>query len=124
MGDVLEFHSGIALNKVQSLCWVCSQPDSNDISMYAFRNASWVKQKDYPKNPYPLLQLACSHDENFVIGTFKTGFLLWNIKVLNRRNLEDIIGSDVDEGCMRYEITYSLVEFSLNSPRPQKLISI
>ena len=118
MGEVLEFHSGIALNKVQSLCWVCSQPDSNDISMYAFRNASWVKQKDYPKNPYPLLQLACSHDANFVIGTFKTGFLLWNIKILNRRNLEDINGRDVGEGCMRYEITYSFVEFSLNSPIP------
>ena len=35
MGHVLEFHSGIALNKEQTLCWACPQPDCNDISMYA-----------------------------------------------------------------------------------------
>ena len=109
MGEGLEFHSGIAINKVQSLCWVCSQPDNNDISMYAYRNDGWVKQMDYPKNPYPLLQLACSHDENYVIGTFKTGFLLWNVRILNRRNPEDNNGSDVDEGCMRYDIIYLFI---------------
>ena len=88
---MLEFHYGIALNKEQTLCWACPQPDCNDISMYAFRNGNWYREKDYPKNPYPLIQLACSHDENFVIGSFKAGFLLWNIAVVDN--------SDTDDGC-------------------------
>ena len=73
IGQVLEFNHAIALNKAQTLCWVCPQADVHDISMYAFRNQCWWKEKDYPKNPYHLLQLVCSQDESFVIGTFLTG---------------------------------------------------
>ncbi len=73
IGQVLEFHSGIAMNSVQDKAWVCPQPDCNDVSMFAFRNQCWYKEKDYPKNPYPLLQLALSQDEVYVIGTFMTG---------------------------------------------------
>ena len=94
MGQVLEFHSGIALNQAQTLCWICPQPDCNDISMYAFRNGNWYREKDYPKNPYPLVALACSQDEKFVIGTFKTGFLLWNIETVN--NNDD---PESEDGC-------------------------
>ena len=83
IGQVLEFNHAIALNKSQTLCWVCPQADIHDISMYAFRNQCWWREKDYPKNPYHLLQLVCSQDEKFVIGTFLTGFLLWNIDVIN-----------------------------------------
>ena len=85
-GQVLEFHSVVALNRVQSLCWVCPQPDCHDISMYAYRNDCWWREKDYPKNPYPLLMLEVSHEESFVIGTFMTGFQLWNIEVINNSN--------------------------------------
>ncbi len=73
IGQVLEFHSGIAMNSVQDKAWVCPQLDCNDVSMFAFRNQCWYKEKDYPKNPYPLLQLALSQDEVYVIGTFMTG---------------------------------------------------
>lgn len=86
IGQVLEFHSAIVLNKRQSRCWVCPQPDCHDISMYEFRNRCWWREKDYPKNPYPLLQLALSQDEQYVIGTFMTGFQLWNIDVVNNSN--------------------------------------
>ena len=91
VGQVLEFHSVIALNHTQSLCWVCPQPDCHDISMYAYRNDCWWREKDYPKNPYPLLQLDVSQEEGFVIGTFMTGFQLWNVQVVNNSN--------VGEGC-------------------------
>jgi hypothetical protein len=83
IGQVLEFHSAIVLNQMQDLCWVCPQPDCNDISMFAFRNGCWYREKDYPKNPHPLLQLALSQDESYVIGTFLTGFQLWAVSAIN-----------------------------------------
>ena len=51
IGQVLEFNYAIALNYNQSLCWVCPQPDCHDISMFAFRNGCWWREKDYPKTP-------------------------------------------------------------------------
>lgn len=91
IGQVLEFHSAIVVNKAQTLCWVCPQPDCHDISMFAFRNQCWWREKDYPKNPYPLLQLGLSQDEKYVIGTFMTGFQLWHIQISN--------DSNTGEGC-------------------------
>ena len=63
--------------------------------MYVFKHGNWLKEKDYPKNPYPLLQLSCSHDEKFVIGTFKSGFQLWNIQTIN--DIDDT--SENIDGC-------------------------
>ena len=40
-----------------------------------------VKEQTYPPYPHPLLQLAMSQDEHFVIGTFMTGFQLWKVRV-------------------------------------------
>ena len=56
--------------------------------MYVFRNNYWYKEKDYPKNPHPLIQLSLSQDESFVIGTLRTGFLLWNIAAVNERDTQ------------------------------------
>ena len=67
------------MNKTQTLCWVCPEADIYDISMFAFRDGGWQREKDYPKNPHCLYMLACSGDESFVIGTILRGFLLWNI---------------------------------------------
>ena len=86
VGQVLEFHSVIGLNKAQSKCWVCPEPDCNDISMFVYRNDCWWREKDYPKNPYPLLMLEVSPEEKYVVGTYMTGFLLWNIEVIQNSN--------------------------------------
>lgn len=58
--EILEFNYAIALDKTQSLAWVCPLPDKYDISMYNYRDGKWWREKDYPKNPYPLLQLELS----------------------------------------------------------------
>ena len=49
----------------------------------------WCREKEYPKNSYPLLQLSCSPEENFLIGTHKLGFLLYNINKINQNNGEE-----------------------------------
>ena len=85
-GEILEFNQAVALNKEQSLCWVVPQADVHDIAMYAYSAGRWLKEKDYPKNPYPLLQLKCSEEEKFIIGTYLTGFLLWNIATVANSN--------------------------------------
>ena len=85
----MEFHSVIALNKTQTLCWVCPELESNDVTMYAFREGSWHRQKEYPKNLYPLIQLTCSLDESFIIGSFMTGFQLWNVDIINKSSNVD-----------------------------------
>ena len=59
--------------------------------MYEFRHGCWYREKDYPKNPYPLLQLSLSSNEGYVIGTHRVGFELWNIQVCNT--------STTGEGC-------------------------
>ena len=59
--------------------------------MYEFRHGCWYREKDYPKNPYPLLQLSLSTNEGYVIGTHRVGFELWNIQVCNT--------STTGEGC-------------------------
>ena len=49
----------------------------------------WCREKEYPKNSYPLLQLSCSPEENYLIGTHKLGFLLYNINKINQNNGEE-----------------------------------
>ena len=70
--------------------------------MFAYRHGYWFKEKDYPKNPYPLLQLSCSHDELYVIGTFKNGFQLWNIEVINNS------ADNCDDGCTTIKLPTSV----------------
>ena len=48
----------------------------------------WCREKEYPKNSYPLLQLSCSPEENYLIGTHKCGFLLYDINKINQNNGE------------------------------------
>ena len=72
IGQVLEFNHAIALNKTQDYTWVCPSPDNYDISMYEFRNGCWWREKDYPKNPYPLLQLELSQVNSIAYYAFKT----------------------------------------------------
>ena len=74
---VLEFHSGIALSEDQTKAWVCSIPDSNDLVMWEFKHGNWYEQKVYESNPYPLIQIKLSPNEEFVMGTFINGFQLW-----------------------------------------------
>ena len=74
---VLEFHSGIALNDEQTKAWVCSIPDNNDLVMWEFKHGNWYEQKVYETNPYPLIQIKLSPNEEFVMGTFINGFQLW-----------------------------------------------
>ena len=38
----------------------------------------WRKECALPPNSFPLLMLELSQDEVFVVGTFMTGFQLWN----------------------------------------------
>ena len=73
----LEFHSGIALNLEQTKCWVCSIPDSNDLVLWEYRHGHWYEEKVFETNPYPLIQIKLSPDEEFVMGTFISGFQLW-----------------------------------------------
>ena len=86
IGQVLEFNHVIAINKNQNMCWVCPIEDSHNISMFAFRDKCWWREKDYPNNPHHLLMLACSQDEKFIVGTFLQGFVLWNIDVIGRHS--------------------------------------
>ena len=73
----LEFHSGVAVNEEQTKAWVCSIPESNDLVMWEFRHGHWYEEKVYETNPYPLIQIKLSPDEDFVMGTFISGFELW-----------------------------------------------
>ena len=45
----------------------------------------WQKECALPPNSFPLLMLELSQDEIFVVGTFMTGFQLWNSKEENRQ---------------------------------------
>ena len=71
-----EFHSGIALDQEQTNAWACSIPESNDLVMYEFRHDQWHQEKVY-ENAHHLIQIKLSPDEEFVVGTFITGFQLW-----------------------------------------------
>ena len=73
----LEFHNGIALNKSQTKAWVCSTPDSNDVQMYEFRHGNWYNAKNYENKEYVLLEIKISQDEQYIIGTHMTGYILW-----------------------------------------------
>ena len=56
--------------------------------MYCYRNDHWYKEKDYPKNPYKLIQLALSQDEMYIIGAFMSGYQVWNVNECDRANGE------------------------------------
>ena len=45
----------------------------------------WRKECALPPNSFPLLMLELSQDESFVVGTFMTGFQLWNSNEDNRQ---------------------------------------
>ena len=45
----------------------------------------WRKECALPPNSFPLLMLELSQDESFVVGTFMTGFQLWNSTEDNRQ---------------------------------------
>ena len=51
------------------------------------QDGHWSKERTYPPNPHPLLQLAMSQDEHFVIGTFMTGFQLWQVLDANKKDM-------------------------------------
>ena len=75
----LQFHNGIALNKAQNKAWVCSKPNSNDIQMYEFRHGNWFENKSYANKEYPLIEIKLSQDEQYIIATHMSGFLLWKV---------------------------------------------
>ena len=45
----------------------------------------WRKECALPPNSFSLLMLELSQDESFVVGTFMTGFQLWNSTEDNRQ---------------------------------------
>ena len=51
------------------------------------QEGQWAKERTYPPNPHPLLMMAMSHDEHFVIGTFMTGFQLWQVMDDNKQEM-------------------------------------
>ena len=55
--------------------------------MSHLQDGHWSKDRTYPPNPHPLLQLAMSQDEHFVIGTFMTGFQLWQVLDANKKDM-------------------------------------
>jgi WD40 repeat protein len=77
----LEFHNGIALNKTQTKVYVCSKPGSHDIQMYEFRHGQWYEDKNYENKEHPLVEIKLSQDEQFIIGTHMTGFILWKTTI-------------------------------------------
>ena len=87
VGQTLDFHTVIVLNKDQTKVWVCPLEYGEtfdttvfDIVMYEHNDSAWHVAKTYDSNPYPLLQLKLSTEERYVVGTFMTGFLLWSAK--------------------------------------------
>ena len=79
-GLPLEFHSAYVLNKKQSKVWLCTSTQSlkpNNVEVCSYKTGCWLKDKMYAENLHPLLQLALSTDESFLIGTIMTGFQLW-----------------------------------------------
>ena len=82
-GLPLEFHSSFALNKKQTKAWVCTStksPKPNNVQLLEYKSGCWLNVKMYDDNLYPLLQLALSTDESYLIGTIMTGFQLWRTK--------------------------------------------
>ena len=75
----LNCHGGIVLNKKQSKVRTCADPETNNVSVFAFKNDHWLKKKEFCDNPYPIIQLALSLDETYLIGTFTDGFILWKL---------------------------------------------
>ena len=57
------------------------------ILMALTQEGQWAKERTYPPNPHPLLMMAMSHDEHFVIGTFMTGFQLWQVMDDNKQEM-------------------------------------
>ena len=79
-GEVLDFHSAVVLNQDQTKAWVCPSNDSFNVVMYEYKDGAWCVYKTYDTNTYPLIQLKLSTNEDFIMGTFMTGFLLWSTK--------------------------------------------
>ena len=77
----LEFHNGIALNKSQNKAYVCSKPGSHDIQMYEFRHGQWYEDKNYENKEHPVVEIKLSQDEQFIIATHMTGFILWKTTI-------------------------------------------
>ena len=68
----------------------CNHDDVLKICMVNFVSAEssrpeWRKECALPPNSFPLLMLELSQDQVFVVGTFMTGFQLWNSTDDNRQ---------------------------------------
>lgn len=71
--------------------WVCGGGVAEHrVKLYKYHGATaeWRSGKKeeevLPENSFPLLMLELSQDETFAIGTFMTGFQLWDTAKRNR----------------------------------------
>ena len=73
----LYFHGGIVLNAKKSKVWACPDEKSHNVVMFMFKTGKWLRQKEYCKNEYHLIQLVLSADETYLMASFTDGFQLW-----------------------------------------------
>ena len=59
------------------MAWVCDVKGSRTVSMFEYESNRWKKAWTYSENECPLLMVELSQDEAYIIGTFMTGFHLW-----------------------------------------------
>lgn len=76
------------------------------------QEGQWAKERTYPPNPHPLLMMAMSHDEHFVIGTFMTGFQLWQVMDDNKQEMCQVTTLKLPSG--RGKTTYLDIELVIS----------
>ena len=76
-GLPLDFHSAYVLDEELTRIWCCPTENSYMVAMFEYQNGCWLNQIEYSDNTHPLAQLSLSTAEDYIIGTFVNGFLVW-----------------------------------------------
>ena len=78
-GLPLEFHSAFVLNEELTKIWACPTHNRYSVTMFEYCSGCWLSQIEYSDSSYQLIQLSISSAEDYVIGTFVNGFLVWKV---------------------------------------------
>ncbi|XP_068248399.1 NACHT and WD repeat domain-containing protein 2 [Palaemon carinicauda] len=81
-GNVLEtlhFHSVMAWTPDRMDLYCCVNENGDDVCHFRRGPKEWTLERVISHNEYKLLMLYLTHDQNHLVGTFMTGFQVWEV---------------------------------------------
>ncbi|ESO82088.1 hypothetical protein LOTGIDRAFT_135306 [Lottia gigantea] len=86
--SAFEFHSAIVLTKDKQMLYTCIEISDNSIVLYQRTDKTWKYVKTISDNKDSVFALALSRDEKYLIATVASGFKLWDLRIMTRRDLK------------------------------------